>query len=102
MELLFAALGGAVLGLAARYVLPGRTNHGAVLLPAIGTIVAMVVWVALTWFGWAWDGGWIWWATLIVAGGASVAAGMTLARSRVAGDSRMLHELMRTGHPGRA
>jgi uncharacterized membrane protein YeaQ/YmgE (transglycosylase-associated protein family) len=102
VELLFAALGGAILGLAARYAVPGRSSHGAVLLPAIGTIVAMVLWVLLTWLGWAWNGGWIWWVTLIVAGGASVVAGVSLARSRATGDARMLHTLMRTGHPARS
>ena len=37
--------------------------------PPIGAGVAAVVWVALTWLGWAWDGGWIWVVSL-VAGGA--------------------------------
>jgi ABC-type branched-subunit amino acid transport system permease subunit len=102
MELLFIALGGAVLGLAARYALPGRQTHGAVLVPAIGTMVAAVVWVALTWFGLPWDGGWIWWVTLGVTALASVAADLALERTRSAGDERMLHALMRDGHPSRA
>ena len=102
MELLFIALGGAVLGLAARYALPGRMTHGAVLVPAIGTMVASVVWVALTWAGLAWNEGWIWWVTLGVTALASVAADMALVRTRTAGDERMLHTLMREGHPTRA
>ena len=40
MELLFVALGGAILGLGARYLLPGRHTHGSVLVPAIGVIAA--------------------------------------------------------------
>ena len=99
MELLFVALGGAILGLAARYALPGRLTHGAVLVPAIGTMVASVVWVALTWFGMPWDGGWIWWVTLGVTALASVAADLALVRTRTAGDEQMLHTLMRDGHP---
>ena len=39
MELLFVALGGAIIGLGARYLLPHRHTHGAVLMPAIGVIV---------------------------------------------------------------
>lgn len=99
MELLFIALGGAVLGIAARYALPGRMTHGAVLVPAIGTMVASVVWVALTWAGLAWNEGWIWWVTLGVTALSSVAADVALVRTRTAGDERMLHTLMREGHP---
>lgn len=99
MELLFIALGGAILGLAARYALPGRRTHGAVLVPAIGTMVASAVWVALTWLGMPWDGGWIWWVTLGVTLLASVAADLAVGRTRSAGDERMLHTLLRDGHP---
>jgi hypothetical protein len=99
VELLFIALGGAVLGIAARYALPGRMKHGAVLVPVIGTMVASVVWVALTWLGMPWDGGWIWWVTLGVTALASVAADLALVRTRTAGDERMLHTLIRDRHP---
>ena len=74
MELLFVVLGGAILGLAARYSLPRRHTYGSALVPAIGTAVAAVVWVALTWLGWAWDGGWIWVVSFVAAGLASVAS----------------------------
>ena len=93
MELLFVALGGAILGLGARYLLPGRHTHGSVLVPAIGVIVASVLWVALTWAGLAWDGGWIWWITL---GGTAVVvtvADLLIGRIRNATDERMLANL---------
>jgi hypothetical protein len=64
MELLFIALAGAIIGLAARYTLRHRETHGVVLIPAIGVGVASVVWVGLTWLGLKWDGGWIWVITL--------------------------------------
>ncbi|MBC7441055.1 MAG: hypothetical protein H7311_00765 [Ramlibacter sp.] len=99
MELLFVALGGAVLGIVARYALPARQTHGSVLVPAIGTMVVAVVWVALTWLGWAWDQGWIWGVTLGAAALASVTADLLVSRSRTRGDGRMLHTLMRTGQP---
>jgi hypothetical protein len=102
MELLFVALGGALLGIAARYLLPGRQTHGTVLVPAVGTAVASIVWVALTWLGWTWDDVWIWSVSFILAAAVSVAAGIWLARSRTQGDRRMLHALMKTGHPGHA
>ena len=100
MELLFAALGGALLGLAARYLLPGREGHGSVLVPAIGTAVASVAWVLLTWLGLAWNGGWIWWVSLGAAAVASVAADLVLTRTRTASDRQLFHTLMKTGVPG--
>jgi uncharacterized membrane protein YeaQ/YmgE (transglycosylase-associated protein family) len=97
MELLFVALGGAIVGLVARYLLPGRSTQGSVLVPAIGTAVASVLWVALTWLGWKWDGGWIWWVALGGALVVSVAADLMLSRRRAQSDQRMLHTLMKTG-----
>lgn len=95
MELLFVVLGGAIIGLAGRYLLPYRHTHGSVLIPAVGVITASVLWVGLTWAGLKWDGGWIWWITLL--GTALVVALVDLAvgRARTAGDDRMLHQLTR-------
>jgi len=97
MELLFVALGGAILGLAARYALPRRLTHGSVLVPAVGTGVAALVWVVLTWLGWAWDGGWIWWVSFIVAGLAAVLVDILLGKRRETADLAMLHTITKTG-----
>jgi quaternary ammonium compound-resistance protein SugE len=90
VELLFVALFGALIGLVARYALPRRATHGALLIPAAGTIAAMVAWVVLTWAGLRWDQGVIWIATLAVS--ALVAAGVDLVvgRRRSAADARDL------------
>lgn len=93
MELLFVALGGAILGLGARYFLPGRHTHGSVLVPAIGVMVASALWVALTWAGLKWDGGWIWWISL---GGTAVVvtiADLMIGRIRKTSDKRLLATL---------
>ena len=97
MELMFVALGGAILGLAARYALPRRLTHGSVLVPAVGTGVAALVWVVLTWLGWAWDGGWIWWVSLVLAGVAAVVVDVLLGKRREAADLAMLHTITKTG-----
>jgi len=99
MELLFVALGGAILGLAARYALPRRHTHGSVLVPAVGTGVASLVWVALTWLGWAWDGGWIWWVSFAAAAVASVVVDVIVGRRREAADLEVLHKISTTGLP---
>jgi hypothetical protein len=93
VELLFVALGGAILGLCARYFLPGRHTHGSVLVPAIGVMVASALWVALTWAGLKWDGGWIWWISL---GGTAVVvtiADLLIGRIRKTSDERLLATL---------
>ena len=97
MELLFVILGGAILGALARYLLPHRAEHGSVLVPAVGAVVAAIVWVALTWLGWAWDGGWIWVVSLVAAGIVAVAADVLLGRSRIRSDAELLRTLMNTG-----
>ncbi|CAN5228462.1 hypothetical protein BH09ACT1_BH09ACT1_06070 [soil metagenome] len=95
MELLFATLGGALLGLGARYSIKGRHAHGALLVPAIGAAVAAAVWAALTWAGWKFDAGWIWVVSLVVAGVVSVFAAVVLARSRNHADEAMFERLRR-------
>lgn len=90
MELLFVALFGALIGLVARYALPHRATHGALLIPAVGTASAMVAWVALTWAGLRWDQGVIWIATLAVAALVAAGADLALGRRRAAADARAL------------
>jgi len=93
MELMFITLGGAIIGLAARYALPHRHRHGAVLIPALGAAVAAAIWVALTWAGMKWNGGWIWWITLIATALIAVAVDLALGSMRTRGDDRLLHAL---------
>lgn len=99
MELFFVALGGAILGLAARYTLPHRMTQGAVLLPAVGTAAAAVFWVVLTWLGLKADAGWIWWLSLGLTAATVVVVDIMLARRRIRADQLMLMSLMKTGAP---
>lgn len=92
---MFVALGGAILGLAARYGVPKRNTHGVLLVPAIGAVVASVVWAALTWVGWKFDGGWIWVVSLVAAGVVAALASVLLGRQRTARDTELLTRLSR-------
>lgn len=94
MELLFITLGGVLLGLAGRYALPHRLLHGSMLVPAFGGIVAAVLWVALTWLGLPWDGGWIWVISLVVTAGAVVLFDGVLGRRRARRDDALLESLL--------
>ena len=95
MELLFVTLGGAILGLGLRYVLPGRERYGVLLLPAVGAAVASIVWAALTWAGWKFDGGWIWVVSLAAAAVVPALVALQLSRARRIGDERLLQNLSR-------
>ncbi|WP_146080225.1 hypothetical protein [Pseudoclavibacter sp. RFBG4] len=104
MELMFAGLAGILLGIAAQFAAPHRSTRGPVLLPALGGIVALVVWQALTWLQasapWlAYDGGWIWVITLAVAAIVTVSVGWSLSSRRQHDDDDLLHRL---SHLGRA
>jgi len=101
MELLFISLGGAIIGMLARYLLPQRHRHGSVLIPAVGTAVAAVLWVALTWTGMKWDGGWIWAITIVATAVVCVVLDLVIGESRKHRDNALLASLskgaVRTG-----
>lgn len=90
MELLFIILFGIAAGIGVHYALPWRGTHGVALTPAIGGIVAAIVWVGLTWLGWAWDGGWIWAVTLVVATIVAAVVDLFLGRARKVADQNRL------------
>lgn len=97
MELLFITLGGALLGVAARYTVPRRTMHGVVVVPAVGAAAAAVVWVALTWIGLAWDGGWIWVISLVAAGLAAAGVALFLGPRRERHDAELFTRMAKAG-----
>lgn len=95
MELLFVVMGAILIGLVPRYLLPGRGTYGSALLPAISAAVAAIVWAALTWAGWAFDGGWIWWVSLGAGGLAALVAPLIIAPRRKHSDEALFDRLLR-------
>ena len=93
MELLFVVLIAASFALAVRYLVRGRDTYGSILLPAIGAAAASIVWVALLWLGFTFDGGWIWLISLAVAPLTAMVFAIRLPKQRREADSRMLAEL---------
>jgi quaternary ammonium compound-resistance protein SugE len=90
VELLFVALLGALIGAVARYALPHRATHGALLMPAVGAAAAMVAWVALIWAGLPRDQGVIWIASLGVSALVAAVVDLVIGRRRSAQDARDL------------
>jgi quaternary ammonium compound-resistance protein SugE len=91
--MLFAVLGGVLLGIGVFYAMPGKDTYGAAVLPAVAGAATAVVWAGLTWAGWKFDGGWIWIVALAAGVAASALTGFVLARMRSAADERMLQRL---------
>ncbi|MFP7760961.1 hypothetical protein [Marisediminicola sp. LYQ85] len=96
MELLFVAVGAAIIGTIVRYTVPGRDSHGTALIPAVAVVTASILWSAFTWAGWAFDGGWIWTITLTATVAVTLAVAFLLPRRRRAADARELDRLSRT------
>ena len=101
MELIFAVVGGAILGLATQFVVPLRHLRGVAVGSAIGAGVAAVVWVALTWLGWPWDGTWIWVVSLAAAGIAAAASAVLIGPRRERDDAVLFERLARPGASAR-
>ena len=95
MELLFVTLIAFCIGLLARYTLPGRDTYGVVLIPSIAAIATAIVWEALLWLGWKFDGGWIWVVSLGVAAVVSLVLALVLPRVRRNSDEELLQKLSR-------
>lgn len=96
MELLFVAIGAVLLGLIPRYLLLGRDTYGSALLPAVSGAVASIVWAGLTWLGWTFDGGWIWWVSLGAGALAALITPLLLAPRRARADASLHERLVKT------
>ena len=92
-QLIYAAVIGAFIGLALRYLLPGHASYGLFLLPAVGAAATCAAWAAAVWAHFALDGGWIWVVSLGAALVVSLVVGLLVPRGRKAADTRRLHVL---------
>jgi len=97
VELLFVVLGGLIAGAIAHVVLPWRSTRGSLLGPAVGGIVAAVLWEALTWAGWKYDGTWIWVVALVGSGAVALVAEWVLGRRRTAADEAFYEQVKAQG-----
>jgi uncharacterized membrane protein YeaQ/YmgE (transglycosylase-associated protein family) len=97
MELLFAVLGGLICGAIAHVVVPWRTTRGSLLAPAVGGIVAAVLWEAFTWAGWGYGDTWIWVVTLVGAGVVAVLTAWVAGRGRTRSDDEHFATLKARG-----
>jgi hypothetical protein len=95
MEIVYAVVVGAGIGLLLRYLLPARTTYGLLLLPAIGAAVTAAVWAGMSWLGFDFESGWGW-LWLASLGGAllvSLAVALLIGVRRARSDAHELHVL---------
>ncbi len=93
MELLFVVIGAAGLGAIPRYLLADRDRYGSALLPSVSVAVASIVWAGLTWLDWPFDGGLIWWASLIAGTVAAFVVALLIPRKRKVRDTELFETL---------
>jgi hypothetical protein len=93
VELLFVVLIAAGVGFALPFLLRGRETYGIVLPAAVAAAVSSVIWVALLWLGFTFDGGWIWLISLVVGPLAALAVSLALPPRRAASDRALLTKL---------
>ncbi|MBX3093394.1 MAG: hypothetical protein KF680_02460 [Cryobacterium sp.] len=93
MGLIYIVVLAAALGAITRYLLPGRSSYGLLLLPAISIVVSSIAWGAFTWAGI--DQGTVWmWLVVLGAGAlAAIGAALYLPRHRAALEATQLAEL---------
>lgn len=82
MEILLAFIIGAVIGTAAHFSVPARDSRGNVLLPVLGALSAGLVWMILTWAGFAVDNPLLWLAAFAVPAVVVFPTGAFLVRAR--------------------
>ncbi len=87
---------GAAIGLAARYLLPGRQWVGLFLNPTASAAAAGIVWTILSLVGMAPDNGWLWIASLAAALVVALVLPRVLPPRRARADAAYLAELTRS------
>ena len=97
MELIFAILGGLIIGLIVRYSLPGRDMTGAIVIPAIATAGAAILWEIATWLRLPSSNPWVWVVVFAIVAIKSVFVDLWLARRRKHSDEVAFEAALKAG-----
>lgn len=96
MELVLIVTFAGLIGLAARYVVPGRAWHGLALMPALGVAIGSLSWALAIWVGLDASTPWPWVMSLGLTLAGVIVAGIMIPRRREAADDALWQELTRS------
>lgn len=93
MEVVLIVTFGGLLGLALRYIVPGREHHGFAVMPSSGVILGSLGWLIAIWVGLDASEPWGWVVALGLALVGTVVLGIVLPRRRTEEDKALWSEL---------
>ena len=93
MELVLVVTFAGALGLALRYIVPGRDMHGIGVMPAAAVILGSLGWLIAIWVGLDAGGPWGWVIALGLALVGTTALGIVLPQRRRSDDEALWAEL---------
>ncbi len=93
MELVLVVTFSGLIGLALRYLIPGRAMHGLFVMPATGIIAGSLAWAIAIWVGLDPAGIAAWIIALGIAAAVPTAVGIMLPRRRQAADDALWAQL---------
>lgn len=96
MELVLIVTFAGILGLALRYIVPGREHHGFAVLPSAGVIFGSLGWLIAIWVGLDVSGPWGWVVALGLALVGTIALGIVVPKRRTQADKNLWSELTRS------
>lgn len=94
MEIVLVVTFAGLIGLAARYVVPGRQWHGMALMPSLGVIVGSLSWALAIWVGLDARSVWAWVLALGLTVIGVVVGGILIPRRRDAADAALWTRLI--------
>lgn len=93
MELVLVVTFSGLIGLALRYLIPGRAMHGLFVMPATGIVAGSLGWAIAVWVGLDPTGIWAWVVALGLSAAAPIALGVVLPKRRQAADDALWAQL---------
>ncbi|MCF8550058.1 MAG: hypothetical protein K9G09_04085 [Pontimonas sp.] len=99
MELVLVVTFSGLIGLALRYLIPGRAMHGLFVMPATGIVAGSLGWAIAVWVGLDPTGIWAWVVALGLSAAAPIALGLVLPKRRQAADDALWAQLTSASTP---
>lgn len=97
MELVLIVTAAGIIGLAARYSIPGRDRHGLALMPTTAIMIGSIAWTLCIWVGLSAITPWPWVISLGLTTLGVIAQGIILPKRRDAADQALWDSLTRQG-----